>query len=182
MLKRSEVKTIQERAAKMFDAAGIVLTPEERANIEVVDEGLGDVYNTGLEIVTYINTSRVCAKEMVLFPKQTCPQHAHPVVGSYIGKEETFRCRWGLVYLYVPGDETPNPKAVPPKGSEQYYTVHHEIVLHPGEQYTIKPNTWHWFQSGEDGAIISEFSTPSMDETDIFTDNRIERITVIEED
>jgi D-lyxose ketol-isomerase len=54
--------------------------------------------------------------------------------------------------------------------------------LQPGEQYTIPPNTLHWFQAGDEGAIVSEFSSPSRDEFDIFTDPRIVRIPRISED
>ena len=43
------------------------------------------------------------------------------------------------------------------------------------------PGTKHWFQSGPEGAVISEFSTKSTDETDVFTDKRIVRIPVIED-
>ena len=43
------------------------------------------------------------------------------------------------------------------------------------------PNTKHWFQAGDSGAIISEFSTTSTDETDVFTDERIVRETQIDE-
>ena len=67
-------------------------------------------------------------------------------------------------------------------GSEEYYTVWNEIVLQPGEQYTIPADIKHWFQAGPAGAVISEFSTPSYDEHDIFTDPRIQRMPVIEED
>ena len=42
------------------------------------------------------------------------------------------------------------------------------------------PETLHWFQAGEDGAVISEFSTKSTDETDVFTDKRLVRAPVIE--
>lgn len=45
----------------------------------------------------------------------------------------------------------------------------------------MMPDTWHWFQAGEDGAVVSEFSTKSLDETDIFTDPRIRRIPEIED-
>ncbi len=50
------------------------------------------------------------------------------------------------------------------------FTVWHEIELNPGDQYTLKPDTKHWFQAGDEGAIVSEFSTRSRDESDIFTD------------
>jgi D-lyxose ketol-isomerase len=50
-----------------------------------------------------------------------------------------------------------------------------EVVLQPGDQFTIPPNTLHWFQAGPEGAVVSEFSTHSTDENDIFTDPRIRR-------
>jgi len=50
-----------------------------------------------------------------------------------------------------------------------------ELVLRPGDQYTIPPDTLHWFQAGEEGAIVSEFSTRSRDDADVFSDPRIRR-------
>ncbi len=180
MLTQGEFEAAQERAREYFRKAGIVLTSEESANIEVADLGLGELDRTGLQLVTYINTERVCAKELVLFPRQTCPEHCHPPVFGEPGKEETFRCRWGTVYLYVEGPPTENPQCKPPAGREASYTVWHEVVLHPGEQHTIYPNTLHWFQGGDEGAVVSEFSTRSRDEFDIFTDQTIERATVVQ--
>jgi len=181
MLTKEEVKSIQERASKYYQNAHIAITPEEKANIEVADFGLEEIEKTGLQLVTYVNNDRYCAKEMVLFPHQTCPEHRHPPVGGGPGKQETFRCRYGKVYLYVEGEKTPEPKGFAPEGSEEYYTVWHEIELNPGEQYTIKPNTLHWFQAGKDGAVVSEFSSHSDDATDIFTDPRIARLPEIKE-
>lgn len=180
-MKVEEYKKMQDKAYCYFEKANIVLTLKERENIEVADFGLNDIERTGLQLVVYVNTERVCAKEMVLLPHQTCPEHRHPEVNGEIGKEETFRCRYGKVYLYVEGEPTQNRKCNPPEGDEKYYTVFHEIELNPGEQYTIYPNTLHWFQAGDEGAVVSEFSTRSRDETDIFTDPRIKRIPEIEE-
>ena len=47
---------------------------------------------------------------------------------------------------------------------------------------TIPPNTLHWFQSGDEGSLVSEFSSTSRDEFDIFTDPRIKRIVEVVED
>jgi D-lyxose ketol-isomerase len=143
------------RAAAMLADAGIVLTASERDAMEVADFGLGDLERWGLQIVVYVNTERVCAKELVMFPGQACPEHRHPPVGGEPGKEETFRVRRGSVQLWVDGDG--------------------EIVLGPGEQHTIPPDTLHRFQAGEEGAIVSEFSTRSRDESDVFTDPRVVR-------
>ncbi len=179
MITREQVEEARWRARDYLERAGIVLTPEESANIEVADMGLNELEQTGLQLVVYVNTERVCAKELVLFPRQTCPEHRHPPIDGEPGKEETFRCRWGTVYLYVEGPPTANPIAKPPADREAHYTVWHEVVLHPGEQWTIPPDTLHWFQSGEDGAVVSEFSTRSRDEYDIFTDPDIRRLPVI---
>lgn len=164
-----------ERVLEMLDKAGMVLSPDEKERIEIADMGLGDLEKEGLQLLTYINTDRYCAKELVLFPNQTCPEHLHPPVYGEPGKEETFRCRWGLVYLYVEGDETSERSVEPPEEKEAYYTANREIVLRPGEQYTIPPNTKHWFQAGEQGAVVSEFSSTSRDRFDIFTDPAIQR-------
>jgi D-lyxose ketol-isomerase len=94
---------------------------------------------------------------------------------------ETFRVRRGVVYLYIPGKPPVSLKAVVPAGAEVWYTARHEIVLHPGEQYTLPPNTAHWFQAGPDGAIVSEFSSTSRDEADIFSDPRIQRMPQVDE-
>jgi D-lyxose ketol-isomerase len=179
MITRKELEKIQEKTWKLFEKSGIILTDEEKKAIEVADFGLGEIEKTGLQLLTYINTERYCAKELVLFPNQTCPEHKHPPINGSPGKMETFRCRWGKVYLYVEGERTEKIKAKIPTGSESYYTVFHEIELLPGQQYTIPPDTLHWFQAGEVGAIVSEFSSTSYDEFDIFTDPRIERITKV---
>src|SRR3989442_15843774 len=104
MLTQSQLTEARKRALGYFAKAGIILTPQEAASIEVADFGLNDLHSTGLQLLTYVNTERVCAKELVVFPHQTCPEHRHPPIGSSPGKEETFRCRWGEVYLYVEGD------------------------------------------------------------------------------
>jgi D-lyxose ketol-isomerase len=145
----------RDRAAAMLAEAGIVLTALEREQIEVADFGLGRLDELGLQIVVYVNTDRVCAKELVLFPQQRCPEHRHPPVDGEPGKEETFRVRYGTVHLQV-------EEAV-------------EILLTAGEQYTIPPNTLHSFQAGAEGAIVSEFSTTSRDSLDVFTDPQIVR-------
>jgi D-lyxose ketol-isomerase len=177
MLTAEQIQQAQQKAAQMLADAQIVLTEEEQNNIEVCDYELGDLNRIGTEIVIYVNTARTCAKELIMFPGQICPEHFHPQIGDYPGKEETFRCRWGEVYLYVPGEHAANPLGKVPEERRQHFTVWHEIHLKPGEQYTLKEQTRHWFQAGPEGAIISEFSTQSFDKLDIFTDPEIQRIS-----
>ncbi|MBY0098153.1 D-lyxose/D-mannose family sugar isomerase [Mesobacillus maritimus] len=181
MLTKSVYLDAKNRTLELLNIAGIALTNAEKDAIEVADFGLKQVEIQGLQLITYINNDHYCAKELVLFPHQTCPEHKHPPINQFDGKTETFRCRLGKVFLYVEGSATEKISATIPESSKEYYTVFHEIELNPGDQYTIPPNTLHWFQAGEEGAIVSEFSTTSSDEYDIFTDPNINRISEIEE-
>jgi D-lyxose ketol-isomerase len=180
MLTKEQYHHFRQGAVEIFQKASIVLTSEEEQQIEIADFGLGQFEQIGLGVLVYVNTERCCAKELAMWPHQTCPEHRHPPINrENPGKEETFRCRWGKMYLYVPGTATDHPKAMPPAGRENTYTVWHEIELIPGEQYTLLPNTLHWFQAGPEGAVVSEFSTSSLDEKDFFTDEEIKRITQV---
>ena len=160
MITREEQQAAQEYAATQLAAAGVVMTGNERELIEVADFGLGELRTTGLMLLVYVNTDRYCAKELVLYPRQICPEHRHPPFDGTPGKEETFRCRRGSVELWVAGDSIP---------------------LQPGEQFTIPPDTLHWFQAGDEGAVVSEFSSTSRDDLDVFTDPRIVRAPSVAE-
>jgi D-lyxose ketol-isomerase len=177
MISKEQYVKAVERALVYFDWAGIRLTEAEKTNVEVADFGLSDLDNIGLEILTYVNTDRVCAKELVLFPFQSCPEHRHVDSADAVGKEETFRVRRGKVFLYVAGKKAETIKA---RKINSTTTVYHEIELSEGQQYTLSPNTKHWFQGGAEGAVVSEFSTHSTDETDIFTDKKIKRLPEVE--
>ncbi len=179
-MKQELVNTQRALALAYYKKAGIILTDAEAATMEVSDFGLGMVQNVGLQLVVYINTDRVCAKEMVLLPGQCCPEHRHVSTNGREGKEETFRCRYGKVYLYTDTDPSARTEDIHIPLPKTDVSVFTETILSPGEQFTIWPGTLHWFVAGEEGAVISEFSTHSTDETDEFTDKRIVRIPVIE--
>jgi D-lyxose ketol-isomerase len=168
-------------AAKSMRDAGIVLREDEAAALEIADFGLGRFVEFGLAIHVYVNTERCCAKELVMLPKQICPEHRHPSVDGELGKEETFRVRQGEVFLFLPGHKQDSAEkaaalAHVPMDKQQAFTMYKCVHLGPGEQYTLKPNTPHWFVAGSAGAIVSEFSTRSRDEADIFTDQAIRRV------
>ena len=158
MITTDELRDAQAYAAEQLAAVGIALSDAERAAIEVADFGLSRLREFGLLVLVYVNTDRYCAKELVLYPGQTCPEHRHPPFDGTPGKEETFRCRSGLVRLCVGGEE---------------------LVLGPGEQHTIPPDTLHSFQAGPEGAVVSEFSSASRDDLDVFTDPAVERATIV---
>ena len=172
-----DIARAKARAAALLRKARIAVTKSELETMEVADLGLGDIKHMGVELIVYENNVRYCAKELILLPRQICPEHRHPRInGRNLGKKETFRCRYGKIYLYVAGERTPRPKARVPRRYKSYLTVWQEIVLRPGDMYTLPPNSLHWFQSGDKGAIVSEFSSTSTDENDLFSDPRIRRV------
>ena len=123
-----DIQTIlksRNRATEYLNNACIAVKKKEINNMEIIDFGLGCHKKIGLQLLVYINTKRVCAKELILFPGQLCPEHKHPPVKNEMGKEETFCCRWGTVYLYTPGKPCKRPRHPSPKDSvniSQYFT------------------------------------------------------------
>jgi D-lyxose ketol-isomerase len=169
------IEHARRRAAELLRRANITLSEEELSRIDVVDFGLNELETSGGQILTLVNTEKLAVKLLALLPHQTLPEHRHPPLGDYPGKEETIRCEWGMVYLYGPGEPTANPKGCPPAHRRQTYTQWHEWILAPSHQVTFPPNTPHWFQAGPDGAVVWSFSTKAVDVTDIFTDPDIVR-------
>lgn len=179
MITEKTLTNARQRAKRFLQRAGIVAHDDEVEAMEVLDMGLGNLNETGLQIVSMVETEAIAVKVLVLFPGQTFVEHRHPSLGDYPGKEETFRCQWGEIRLYVPGEATPNPQGAPPTGQEKYYTSRREILLHPGEQHTVPPNTWHWFQAGKGGGVVWSFSTRATDAQDEFQDPRVMRETIV---
>ena len=181
MITEREQQEAQQIAAQMIRDAGIQIGDDEIENIEVVDFGLGNLAAEGVEVFTMVNTDRLAAKVLVLFPNQTEPEHWHPKVGDDPGKQETIRHIWGDLRFYVDGPDTLREGFVV-EGKEDVYTLRNEIVLSPGDQLVFEPYEKHWFQAGERGAVLYSFSTTVRDGLDGFTDPEIQRITVIKPD
>ena len=159
MITREEQRAAQDYAADELAACGIVLTDAERDGIEVADFGLSRLREQGLMVLVYVNTDRYCAKELVLYPGQTLPRAPASALRR--------RPRQG-------GDVPLPPRARPPATSTGA-----RLVLGPGEQFTIPPDTLHSFTAGPEGAVVSEFSSTSRDDLDVFTDPDVRRETVV---
>lgn len=179
MISKSEQKDAQIRAAQMIREAGIQINDSEVEKIEVVDFGLSRLSIEGVQVFTMVNTDRLAAKVLVLFPDQTEPEHWHPKIGDDPGKQETIRHIWGDLRFYVEGPDTLKEGFIVP-GKENVYTLRHEIVLKPGDQLTFEPYQKHWFQGGSKGAVLYSFSTTVRDGLDGFSDPEIQRLTVVE--
>lgn len=178
MITKEQQKTAQKRAAEMIRQAGIKITEKEANSVGIVDFGLSNLEEEGVQVLTLIQTERISVKVLVLFPNQTEPEHWHPPVGDDPGKEETVRVISGIVYFYIPGEDTLKEGFIP-EGKEYYYTMRKEIVMKPSDQITLAPGEKHWFQARDKGAVMYSFSTIARDALDQFTDPDIVRITKI---
>ena len=178
MITRSEYEQARHRAAGMIRQAGIRITDQEAAAIEVVDFGLSNLAQEGVQVLTLFATERVSAKVLVTFPHQTEPEHWHPPVGDDPGKEETIRVISGLLHFYIPGEDTFKRGWIP-ADKDACYTCRHELILRPCDQLTLPPGTRHWFQAPESGAVFYSISTCVRDALDGFTDPNVVRLTKI---
>ncbi len=181
MISRAEYEEAKFRAIEMITESGVVLSDEEKRSLEVVDFGLSRLDVEGAQIATLVQTERISVKLLALFPDQTEPEHWHPRVGDDPGKEETIRMVSGLLYFYIPGEESLKEGFIP-DGKDACYTVRKEVVMRPGDQITLSPGTKHWFQAGPTGAVFYSFSTIARDVLDKFTDPDIVRVTQISEE
>lgn len=180
MITRSECEAAKKRAGAMIREAGIGITDKEISEISVVDLGLSDLENEGVQVATFFNTSRICMKIIALWPNQTEPEHWHPTVGDDPGKEEVCRVIKGECRFYVAGEDTMKEGFIP-KGKDSVYTLRHEIVCKPTDQVWFKPGEKHWFQAGPEGCVMYCISSCARDLLDQFTDPEIDRDTKIDE-
>lgn len=179
MITRRESNQVREQVVTILSGAPVVLRQDELNSMEIADFGLSDIKTVGAQIITLVHTETVAVKLIVMLPRQTMPEHRHPRLGNYPGKEETIRCVWGKLYLYSPGTPTANPGARVLEHRRHVYSVWHERIMVPGDQVTLPPNTLHWFQGGSEGAVIWSFSSKAYDTEDIFTDPEVQRQTIV---
>ena len=180
MITQAEYLAARERAAQAMRDAGIVLSDKEIEAMDVADFGLSNLKTEGAQIVSLMDTDKIAARVIALFPGQTEPEHWHVGFGTYEGKQETLRMIKGELYLYLPGEDTLRHGVIP-AGKEAYYTVRHEVVMRPTDTITMPVGQKHWFQAGADGAVFYTISTLAVDARDPFTDPRMVRKTVIAE-
>lgn len=111
------------------------------------------------------------------------------LVAVFPGKSETFKAIYGdgvllhrgaRVLQAPPGVRTDRlppafREAVERVRREEVITTDDFIYLGPGVEVLLAGNTRHAFLAGARGAVYLEFSSPSMDEADRFTDPRVIR-------
>jgi len=154
MITKSELKRRQLEAHAYFQKAKLVITPAEQEQIEVADFGLSEFEKTGLGVLVYVNTLRCCAKELAMWPRQTCPEHRHPNVGGQPGKEETFRTR-----------NAARPRAArrpTPSGVRSCSTRATNTPSHPTPRTGSRPATRaRWFRNSPRTAPTKTTSSPT---------------------
>jgi D-lyxose ketol-isomerase len=179
MITRKQLEEAQLTAAEMIRKAGIFVRDDEPAQIQVADFGLSDLQNFGGQILTLVDTDKIGIKLIALYPGQSLPEHWHPKVEDYAGKEETVRVEWGELLLYSSGTPTENPRAKIPVHKKSCFKNWHEHIMHPGDQLLLPPGTPHWFHGGKEGVVLWSFSTQVLDLDDFFSDPDIVRVTKI---
>jgi D-lyxose ketol-isomerase len=157
------LEAVRAETTALIRAAGVHLSEQELAGMQLIDFGLGDIRREGVQYVDILLTECLRITVLALLPNQTLPQHFHPAYEQCAGKEESVRCVWGQFRIYLPGPNTITLGTVR-LGKEQWYSARHEVVLEPGGMCTIAPSVPHWFQAGPAGAVTITFAN-RVDET-----------------
>lgn len=111
------------------------------------------------------------------------------VIEVFPGKSETFKAVYGdgilfadtAQVVYCPPGVNPEqiPEDLQPMAEQirkdQAITTQRMIYMTKGMNVLLSKNTKHAFMAGKTGCVYLEFSTPSMDEADRFTDKRVIR-------
>ena len=179
MITRKEYQLAQQEGKELIEKTGVHIQKAEFEQIAVADFGLSDLEKFGAQILTLVNTDLIAVKLITMHPFQIMPEHWHPRIGNYTGKEETLRVEWGEMYLYTPGNSSIKPKARIPHNKLDYFKHWNELIMGQGEQITLPPGVPHWFQASARGVVVWSFSTKALDLKDEFTDPDIRRETVI---
>lgn len=131
----------------------------------------------------YVIVQAAQLSKLMELPMETKP------VAVLRGKSETFKCVAGSAVLFAddaiivgkPADCEPMqiPDFLRKKAEsirdEQVITTEKMLYLTPGVDVLLPKNTRHAVMGGPEGCVYIEFSTPSMDEADRFSDPRIIR-------
>ncbi len=160
---------IKNEALALIAQSGVQLTSEEKSRLRVIDFGLGDNRRIGVQYIDIACTGLIRVAVLALLSNQTLPEHVHPPYDTQPGKEETVRCVWGEFRVYLPGAPSISRGAIP-AGNEQWYTARREVVLNPPRSVTISPREAHWFQAGEQGAVVFTFQNRVDESRNVFTD------------
>lgn len=104
-------------------------------------------------------------------------------VFHFEGKSETFKMIYGDAVLFSdraqvlssPVDPNVIPDRFSPEMDRVNATTSRKIYLAPGSEVLLPKHTKHSVLAGAEGAVYLEFSTPSLDEADVFTDERVIR-------
>jgi len=164
----TQIENVRNEYVTLLKISGFPLTEREVDSLEVKDFGLDNVRTEGFGLIDLLRTQTIRINLIVLLPHQTLPQHLHPSYDNEPGKEETLRVLYGTTRVFVEG--APSPCVDIPAGKEQWYTALKKIELDSGAQYSVPPNTKHWFQAGENGSVNIAFQNRVDESKNIFYD------------
>lgn len=127
-----------------------------------IDFGLGRFTEVGMAGIFWVNNleDNYFGHEIYLLPGQRIPEHGHDKTDKAGPKLEAWMPRYGMIYIYGEGHPTPGADADIPEADKQYWIAKTKKKLMPGEVGKLQAaGTMHWMQSGDEGAIVSEFAT-----------------------
>ncbi|MBI5833002.1 MAG: hypothetical protein HZB16_11960 [Armatimonadetes bacterium] len=132
-----------------------------KANIWATDFGLGDFVHAGMGGIFWVNEKDFSyfGHEIYLLPGQMIVEHAH-VKTDMAPKMESWQARYGWVYLFAEGPESPEAAKLIPESQQKFTTARKVSRLDVGgAQRLAAVGQKHFMMGGTDGAIVTEYAT-----------------------
>jgi len=167
-MSKNNLDQLKTEYLDLLQKAGFHVTNTELSNLEINDFGLGNIRKEGFGFIDILRSKRIRITLLLLLPNQSLPQHMHPSYENEEGKEETLRVLFGETKVFIEGES--DSAIIIPEGKEKYYTALNEIHLKAGGQYSVQPNTKHWFQACDKGSVNICFQNRVDELRNIFYD------------
>jgi N-acetylneuraminate synthase len=146
---RGKIVEIRNRVRDLAARANVLIPKYSRVEISH-HYGLEKFYKFGLSMIVIVNKS-YCKKYLFLFKNQVHPEQFHKK------KKETFLILFGKIKLNI-----------------AFNRQKKEMIMKPGEVFTIEPGMIHAFKAlSSAGAVIEEISTESIRTDSYYLDDKI---------
>ena len=146
---RQKISEIRDKVRNLVFKANIIVPEISRLEISH-HYGLKNFYKFGLCMITIINQS-YCKKYLFMFQNQEHPAQFHKI------KQETFLILYGKIHMKI-----------------KYKNKVQNIIMKPGEVFTIKKGMIHQFKTlSKEGAVIEEISSKHIKTDSYYIDNNI---------
>jgi len=161
MITKDQVRLAQERAAEMLAQAGISIILRNARISKWPNSGWAN-WKRPASNWWCISTASATVPRNWCFSEADLPGASSSGPGRRSRQDGNLPLPQGASLVIRGGGAQPGQAWPPARGERSILYRLSRDHLHPGEQFTIPSDTLHWFQAGDEGAIVSDSPAPAM--------------------